>query len=268
MPALNVHRVGSGPPLVLLHGIGHHWQAWRPVIDLLAGDFDVLAVDLPGFGRSPALPADVDPTVPAHVDAIAAAIAGLGVERPHVAGNSMGGAIALELARRDLVASATALSPAGFWSDAERRFCQASLGALAGMPRRLRPAVLALARTRVGRALLLAQLVARPGRMPVEEVVATLQDAWAAPGFAGALEAFSRYAVAPGPLPVPAGIPVCVAWGARDRLLPARLQAPRARRALPGAEHVLLGTGHVPFSDDPAAVAATIAATAARRSSS
>ena len=48
--AINYHRTGSGPPLVLLHGVGHHWQAWEPVIERLAGEFDVIACDTPGFG--------------------------------------------------------------------------------------------------------------------------------------------------------------------------------------------------------------------------
>ncbi|MET8067394.1 alpha/beta fold hydrolase, partial [Micromonospora sp. NPDC005313] len=46
-------RRGAGPALVLLHGIGHHCGAWRPVLDRLAEAHDVIAVDLPGFGRSP-----------------------------------------------------------------------------------------------------------------------------------------------------------------------------------------------------------------------
>ncbi len=46
-------RVGRGEPLLLLHGIGHHRQAWDPVVDVLATERDVIAVDLPGFGASP-----------------------------------------------------------------------------------------------------------------------------------------------------------------------------------------------------------------------
>lgn len=49
-------RTGSGEPLLLLHGIGHHRQAWDPVVSVLAVERDVTAVDLPGFGASPALP--------------------------------------------------------------------------------------------------------------------------------------------------------------------------------------------------------------------
>lgn len=258
--SLNFHREGSGPPLVLLHGIGHHWQAWRPVIDGLAPDYDVIAADSPGFGRSAPLPDGVAPTVPAYVDAFTRFFAELGLHRPHVAGNSMGGAIALELVRRQAVASATALSPAGFWTDAERRYAQASLRALTSLPPMLHPAVVALARTRPGRVALFAQLFGRPARLPADEAVSTLRDAWAAPAFAGALAAFADYHVAP--LAEPNGIPVTVAWGRHDRLLLYGRQAPRARARLPWARHVTIGAGHVPFFDDSAAVAEVIRSTA------
>ena len=163
------------------------------MIDLLSDEFDVVACDSPGFGRSIPLAAGVEPTIPAYVEAFERFFDELGLERPHVAGNSMGGAIALELVRRQAVRSASAFSPAGFWTAAERRFCQASLGALAAMPPVARPAITALARTRSGRVALFAQLFGRPTRMPAEEAVATLRDAWAAPAFAAALAAFDDY---------------------------------------------------------------------------
>jgi pimeloyl-ACP methyl ester carboxylesterase len=256
-----VHHVrqGSGEPLVLVHGVGHHHQAWRPVVERL-GDFDVLATDSPGFGRSPALPAGVDPTVWAYADAFQAFFAEQGLDRPHVAGNSMGGAIALELARRGAVRSATAFSPAGFWTAGELRYAQLSLGVLAGLPRPLRPAVVRTARTRAGRAALFAQLVKRPGDLPADEAVSTLHDAWAAPAFAGALAAFDRYEFTAGNELDDAR--VTVAWGDADRLLPVRRQAPRARAALPRARHVLLDAGHLPYTDAPDAVAALVRETA------
>jgi pimeloyl-ACP methyl ester carboxylesterase len=254
--SINYHREGAGPPLVLLHGVGHHWQAWRPVIDELAGEFDVIACDSPGFGRSAPLASGIDPTIPAYVDAFEWFFAELGLQRPHVAGNSMGGAIALELARRRAISSATAFSPAGFWTAPELRFCQLSLGALAGLPHRARPAIEALARTRAGRIVLFSQNFGYPSRLPAEEAVATLRDAWSAPALEGALEAFNRYRfAAPEQL---RSTPVTIAWGRRDKLLPYRLQAPRARAMLPWATHVTLGGGHVPFFDDPGAVAEVI----------
>jgi pimeloyl-ACP methyl ester carboxylesterase len=254
--SINYHREGEGPPLVLLHGIGHHWQAWEPVIDRLAPQFDVIACDSPGFGHSSPLAPGIEPTIPAYADAFEWFFAELGLERPHIAGSSMGGAIALELARGRAVKSVSAFSPAGFWTTPELRFCQLSLGTLAKTPVAVRPAVEALARTRGGRVALFSQMVGFPARLPAEEAVAALADAWAAPAFADALAAFDKYRFAnPQQL---RSTPVTIAWGKRDRLLPYRLQAPRARALLPWATHVALGAGHLPFHDDPAAVAEVI----------
>jgi len=258
--SINHHREGEGPPLVLLHGVGHHWQAWRPVIDLLAGEFDVIACDSPGFGRSAPLPEGITPSIPAYVDAFEWFFAEIGIQRPHVAGNSMGGAITLELARRRAISSAAAFSPAGFWNTPELRFAQASLGALGGVPQAARPAVEAMARRRAGRIALFSQTFGYPARLPAEEAVATLRDAWASPALSGALAAFDEYRFeAPEAL---RSTPVTIAWGEKDRLLPYRLQFPRARAILPWATHLTLGAGHVPFYDDPPAVAAAIRLTA------
>lgn len=104
-------RVGTGEPLLLLHGIGHHRQAWDPVIPILAAERDVIAVDLPGFGASPALPEGMTHDLPTVVPLLGALCEALEIERPHVAGNSLGGLLALELGREKLVRSVTALSP-------------------------------------------------------------------------------------------------------------------------------------------------------------
>jgi pimeloyl-ACP methyl ester carboxylesterase len=254
--AINYHRQGNGPPLVLLHGIGHHWQAWEPVVELLAGDFDVIACDSPGFGASPPLARQQRPTIPAYVNAFERFFVELGLQRPRVAGNSMGGAIALELGRRGAAGSVCAISPAGFWTAAERRFCQRSLAVLAQTPRITRPLLSALARTRPGRVALFWQVVGWPLRLPVEEGISTLRDAWSAPAFSDALAAFDVYDFrASAELEQ---LPVTIAWGEHDRLLPYRRQAPRARAMLPRARHLTLGAGHVPFHDDPAAVAEVI----------
>jgi pimeloyl-ACP methyl ester carboxylesterase len=257
-PRINHHREGEGPPLVLLHGVGHHWQAWRPVIRLLTAEFEVIACDSPGFGASPPLPDAVRPTVGTYVDVFRRFFGELELGRPHVAGNSMGGAIALELARTGAVSSACGLSPAGFWTHHERRFCQLSLMALAKLPAAIRPAIEALVRTRAGRAILLAQLCGWPVRMPADEAVSALRDAWAAPAFVAALDALGDYAFSAAEQPW--GLPVTVAWGARDRLLLYARQAPRARWMLPWARHLTLGAGHLPYFDDPAAVAEVVRA--------
>lgn len=264
-PAIHHHREGSGEPLVLLHGIGHHWQAYAPVVPALAREFDVLACDSPGFGRSDGLPPDVPRTIPAYADAFAAWFAAEGLDRPHVAGNSMGGAIALELARRGAVRTAHAISPAGFWSPLERRYAQATLGLLAGLPGVARPAVSRLVRTSAGRTVVAGTLYGRPWRVPPDEAEATLRDAWDAPAFAAALRGFDAYDFARGD-ELPADVPVTVSWGSRDLLLPYRTQAPRARTALPQARHVTLeGCGHVPFTDDPGLCRAVMRRAAGRR---
>ncbi len=253
---MNFHREGAGEPLVLMHGVGHHWQAWRPIIDRLAGEFDVIACDSPGFGRSEPLPPGIEPTIPAYADAFARFFAEEGLGHPHVAGNSMGGAIGLELARRRAVESVIAFSPAGFWTDAERKYCQASLGMTANMPRVLQPAIKALAATAPGRAALLAQLYAYPARLPADDAQASLENAWASPSFNPALKAFDSYRFENGD--DLRGVPVTIAWGRHDRLLLYGRQARRARAELPWARHLTLGAGHIPFSDDPQAVAETI----------
>lgn len=259
---LHHHREGAGEPLVLLHGIGHHWQLWAPVIPALARDFDVIAVDSPGFGRSRPLPDGVG-GIHDYADAFVGWFAELGLERPHVAGNSMGGAIALELVRRGAVRTATAVSPAGFWNAGELAWAEALLKTLAGLPEVARPAVLAALRTTAGRAAFMGALVARPGRYPAQEAQATCRDAWAAPAFEAVLAAFRDYDVVRGD--ELEGVPVTVAWGSRDLLLPYWRQAPRARSVLPRAHHVTLpGLGHVPCTDDPGMVADVVRAGALR----
>jgi pimeloyl-ACP methyl ester carboxylesterase len=253
---VNHHREGAGEPLVLLHGIGLRWQIWRPVIGLLARDHDVLACDSPGFGGSAALPGGVEPTIRAYTNAFERFFAEQGLERPHVAGNSMGGAIALELARTGAARSATAISPAGFWTPGERRFCQLSLSSVARTPKAMRPPLEALARTRAGRTAILWQTFGRPLQVPARDALETLRGAWEAPAFVAALAAFDRYTFGAGNELEDAQ--VTIAWGLHDRLLPYRTQAVRARALLPRARHLALGVGHVPTYDDPAVIAETI----------
>ena len=123
---VNTERRGSGDALLLIHGIGHRWQAWEPVIDKLAEHHSVVAIDLPGFGRSPVPEGGMPGSMLATVGLIAGYLKDEGLERPHVAGNSLGGAIALELAAAGLVSSATVFSPGGFYTEAERRRALAS----------------------------------------------------------------------------------------------------------------------------------------------
>ncbi len=134
---LDHDRRGSGEALVLLHGLGSRWPMWRPVLDRLAAEREVVSVSLPGFGRSAPLPEEVEPSPQALADAVAAFAGGLGLERPHVAGNSLGGWVALELAKTGRARSATGLCPAGFWlSRRELGFVDQSLINVRAVPRR------------------------------------------------------------------------------------------------------------------------------------
>ncbi|MFF2513164.1 alpha/beta fold hydrolase [Streptomyces sp. NPDC058086] len=248
-------RVGTGEPLLLLHGIGHHRQAWDPVVHILAAEREVIAVDLPGFGESPALPDGLTHDLGTVVPTLGGLCEALEIERPHVAGNSLGGLLALELGREKLVRSVTAISPAGFWSPVERRYAFGVLLAMRQGARRLPlPVIERLSRSAAGRAALTSTIYARPGRRSPEAVVAETLALAHAEGFADTLRAGTTVQFTDD-LP---GLPVTVAWGTRDRLL-VRRQGIRAKHIIPRARLVRLpGCGHVPMNDDPALVARVI----------
>ncbi|GHC50267.1 alpha/beta fold hydrolase [Streptomyces flavofungini] len=252
---VSYQRSGTGAPLLLLHGIGHHRQAWDPVIGILAAERDVIAVDLPGFGVSPALPDGLTYDLSTVVPALHALCGALGVERPHVAGNSLGGLLALELGREKLVRSVTALSPAGFWSEAERRYAFTTLRAMHGIARSMPlPMVERLSRSAVGRTALTSTIYAHPGHRSPDAVVAETLALRNATGFHETLAA-GRSVRFRADVP---GLPVTIAWGTQDRLL-LRRQGVRAKHAIPGARLVRLpGCGHVPMHDDPALVARVV----------
>ncbi|MEU5180896.1 alpha/beta fold hydrolase [Streptomyces longwoodensis] len=248
-------RVGRGEPLLLLHGIGHHRQAWDPVVDILAADRDVIAVDLPGFGASPALPDGLAYDLPTTNTVLGALCEALELDRPHVAGNSLGGLLALELGRARLVRSVTALSPAGFWSPAERRYAFGVLLAMRHIARRLPlPVVEQLSRTAAGRTALTSTIYARPARRSPEAVVAETLALARATGFEQTLRSGATVQFVED---VPQ-VPVTVAWGTRDMIL-VRRQGVRAKQIVPRARLVRLpGCGHCPMNDDPALVARVI----------
>jgi pimeloyl-ACP methyl ester carboxylesterase len=252
-------RQGSGEPYVLIHGIGSHAEVWAPVMDALAARFSVVAVDLPGFGRSRAqVP---QPTIERQADAFAGWLRDEGLEGCHVGGNSMGAAMSLELARRGVVRSAVALAPAGFWTPQERRWCQDSLARAKKQIRLLRPLLPAIAGTALGRTAFGWQVFGRPWAVPRQQMLATADALLAAEAFDEALALFDDYTFHDAEQLD--AVPVTVVWGSRDRLLLSR-QAARARRVLPKARHEwLVGAGHLPMWDAPEAVAALLVAGAA-----
>jgi pimeloyl-ACP methyl ester carboxylesterase len=245
---LNYHREGSGEPLVLMHGIGMHWQAWEPVIPRLAAQRDVIAVDLPGFGGSPAPPPGTAPGITSLTRLVSEFLGSLGLDSPHVAGNSLGGWVSLELAKQGHARSATGLSPAGFHNDRERIFQRSSLMFTRRLCRVVAPKAEVIARPRIGRALAGGQYFARPGRASPEYIAGNIHAVANATWFDETLRAITEERFSGG---AQITVPVTIAWGEHDRLLLPR-QAPRAQAAIPSARLITLrGCGHIPMPDDP-----------------
>jgi pimeloyl-ACP methyl ester carboxylesterase len=249
--ALAYARTGRGDPLVLVHGTGSQRQMWRPVLDRLAAERDVIAPDLPGHGESAAL-SERAVTPERYADVIEELLDDLGLGRAHVAGSSLGGGIAVVLGARGRALSVTALSPIGFWTPKEADFCRRSIGFAAAAARALEPVAPLILGNPVGRTLTSAQLVGRPWRMSAQESLGATRNLGRSPGLRAAMDGYRRWRFVPdGPLPCP----VTIAWAQHDRLLLPR-QAERARRALPTARQLILrGCGHVPTWDDPEQVA-------------
>jgi pimeloyl-ACP methyl ester carboxylesterase len=250
---LDHHRGGSGEPLVLIHGIGHTWRAWRPMLPLLERDFDVLAVDLPGFGRSPALPPDIEPIPEALADTVEQAMDDAEFDQAVLCGNSLGGWVALELARRGRATRVVAISPAGLQHKREKGWGRNVLRAMHWFARHT-PARDAILRNRLGRTLFAGGTMARPWRLDPDDAVEQAALFAQAPGFHATLpHTFDRQ---------PRGlneieVPVAILWGTRDLILLPR-QGRRFERAIPGSElFYLKGLGHTPMADDPELLAAT-----------
>ncbi|MFF5297324.1 alpha/beta fold hydrolase [Paractinoplanes globisporus] len=242
---MNHDRRGSGSPIVLLHGIGSRWQVWSPVLDRLAARHEVIALDLPGFGASAA--DGGSGTVEHLADRVASFLSDRELERPVVGGSSLGGAVALELGRRGVARSVVAFSPVGFFGNVGAAWCRTVVNAARAGGATLSPALPRLFATRSGRIVLCGVFYGHPASLDPGDCLADVRALVAAPGFATARRRLGEWRMTE-PMP---DVPVTIAWGDRDLVLPYR-QAARARRVLPHARHVrLAGCGHLPFADDP-----------------
>jgi pimeloyl-ACP methyl ester carboxylesterase len=245
-PVLGIDRSGSGPPLVLLHPLGADRKVWRPVTALLAGEREVVAVDLPGFGDSPPLEGPGEPTPAALAEAVAVGLAAHGIVDFDVAGNSLGGWVALELGLAGRARSVVAIGPAGLWPEPlpPRR------GAARTAARIALPFAGLLTRVPALRRVVMAMFVAHPERMPARAARDLIRAYALAPGFAEVNAAMraNRFSGL-GRMPVP----VTLAWPEHDRLV-ARLRHPP-----PDVRTVILrDAGHLPMWDDPRQVAALL----------
>src|SRR5262249_23918770 len=109
-----LHRGDDGSPLVLLHGFTDTWRCWELVLPGLEAEHDVLAPTLPGHAGGPPIGDDEDPEE-AIIAGVERAMDEAGFETAHLAGNSLGGWVALKLAARGRARTVTALAPAGGW---------------------------------------------------------------------------------------------------------------------------------------------------------
>jgi pimeloyl-ACP methyl ester carboxylesterase len=252
------HRAGTGTPLLLLHGIGATWRDWSPVLPYLEPHHDVIVPTLAGHGGGPPLDSEVAPSIQALTDGIEDELDRLGLQQAHIAGNSLGGRIGIELARRGRARSLVLFSPAGAWRSQrsiELRATRArlSFGALGRYASRAD----AIAANGFLRYSLLATQVAHPNRVPPQALATYIRASALAPAVAPLLREFPLRQVQP--LPAVRDYPVRLVWGDRDRVLPfGGFGAPMLGR-LPGAEFIRLhGVGHVPMYDDPVTVAKLI----------
>ena len=257
-------HAGTGEPVVLIHGIGHRRQAWGEVPELLAArGHDVYVVDLPGHGDSPKPTRPDGWSMRSHAEQFERLFRELDIERPHVVGNSLGGAMALELAAREgVVSSVTALSPAGFfppWHLANVAANLLLMKAGSHLPEALHRRLIAHVWFRK---LAFRALYTHPEKVTVEAAVGDTLNLRRAPGFWPHFVRATFLRVTE-----PLTVPTTIAWGDTDRLLlPSEADTARAR--FPAATHVSLeDCGHCPQIDHPALAVDAVLATIERAGS-
>ncbi|MBA3518814.1 MAG: acetoin dehydrogenase dihydrolipoyllysine-residue acetyltransferase subunit [Rhizobiales bacterium] len=239
-----------GTPILMIHGFGADMTTWMFNQGALAEERPVYAIDLPGHGGSTktvgdASAAGLATTVLGYMEAA-------GIARAHLVGHSLGGAIAVEIARRapDRVAALTLISPAGLGTEISEKFIEGFIGE--SRARKLRP--------------VLEMLVANPQMVTADMVEEVLKfkrldgaldalRAVADANFSGGAQKHSvREALAA------IKVPVGIVWGEGDRILPAA-----HGEGLPETVVVtrIAGAGHIPHMEKAAEVNEAIRALAA-----
>lgn len=256
-----LYRAGSGEPLVLVHGFTGTWHHWRPVLGELAARYEVIAPTLAGHYGGPSFDVSGPLTFASSADHLESHLDELGIGSAHFVGNSLGGALTLELAKRGRARSVVALAPAGGWSEGDgeakrlARFFARQLRIT-----RLSGRYLNTVMKRPGSRRLAMRDVMCHGELvaPADAIDLALtsvrcpvagkaiQAARADKGLS--LQNLDRIAC-----------PVLLASPEFDRILPAERHAPRFRREIPGVESRMLpGCGHMPMWDDTRLIVQTI----------
>jgi len=257
---LDHFRGGTGGPLVLLHGLFQSWHNWSPVLDRLTSERDVLAPTHLGHPGSPAFDAGQRPTIAGWTDAVEAELNAAGFDRPDIVGHSLGGWVALELAKRGRARSIVAISPAGQYTDEDVGRIAAVLRRSYRMARWLLPLARRVVRTAVGRRVLLADSCADARRIPPEEAERFVVNFAKCPDPEGLIRVLKddsgkavRFREAER-----VDCPVLIVVPERDRFF-ARSHAKRYADALPqAAVDVLPDCGHAAMFDHPELISSTI----------
>jgi pimeloyl-ACP methyl ester carboxylesterase len=245
---------GDGPPIALIHGLGGSWQNWLENLPDLGRDHRVIALDLPGFGRSDPVPRPR--SLAPHAATVAALLDRLGTGPTLVVGHSMGGLVAerLALQRPELVNGLVLVGAGGGGVGVRQMF--AVHGMLVARRLAARPAVARrLARVRRLRHQALAGVVHDPACIPAA-LAEDMMAAFVAPGFADAVRVGLREDLRAELARI--GCPALLVWGDRDRILPVS-RANELAGLLPDAElEVWPGVGHCPMLERPAAFNARV----------
>jgi pimeloyl-ACP methyl ester carboxylesterase len=235
------HRGGSGTPLLCLHGFLDTWRTWELVLPALEARHDVFAPTLPGHAGGP-------PFDEAIVDRLEAQLDELGWGTAHIAGNSLGGYLALRLAERGRARSVVALAPAGGWTDESYR---ETLQTQRRIHRALRHAPPAdeLVATDEGRRRATRLVTVAYEHIPEELLAHQLRGVLKTD-----VDPLIELALREGwPLDAERiACPVRIVWGSDDLLVPWPDAAQRLRDELPNADWVVMdGVGHSPQLDRP-----------------
>jgi pimeloyl-ACP methyl ester carboxylesterase len=247
---MNHIRYGTGKPVLLIHGLGGSWKSWIPVLDRLATHREVIAIDLPGHGKTPAMKKT---TITTLADAVTRFLERHQLTGIDAAGSSMGARLVLELVRRgNVLGSVVSLNPGGFWEGWHRHFFYSSIASTIRLLRGLNPVLPILTGNPITRSILLPQFSPTPWRIPAYLALTELRNYIACPVFKELLYNLAYGEEQKGAQRGSVTHPLVIGWGRQDRVcFPS--QSKKALHLFPDA-HVYWfnGCGHFPHWDKPA----------------